>query len=197
MSLDLQPEFFNCMGGCDAWDDAKNMEFFERCLEIEQRYKITICHEIHRGRSLFTPWITRRMITNYPELKLTLDFSHWVVVCERLLDIEGDALQVIARHAHHVHTRVGYAEGPQAPHPAAPEYANELAAHQSWWELIWEAQLKKGYTRTTQTPEIGVDGYLHTLPFTQAPVADQWQIQQWMLNTERQHFADFIMKQTV
>ena len=92
-------------------------------------------------------------------------------------------------------TQAGYAEGPQVPHPAAPEYAAALGAHQSWWQLIWEAQRKKGYTRTTMNPEYGVDGYLHELPFTQAPVADQWQIQQWMAAAEREHFAEFVMKQ--
>jgi sugar phosphate isomerase/epimerase len=89
ISVALQPEFINCMGGCDAWDEAQNLEFFERCLEIERRCGITISHEIHRGRSLFTPWITRRIVAALPELKLTCDFSHWCVVCERLLDITG------------------------------------------------------------------------------------------------------------
>lgn len=194
ISINLHPEFINCMGGSDSWDDAQNTEFFERCLEIENRYKITICHETHRGRSLFNPWITRRMVETFPELNLTCDFSHWCVVCERLLDREGDALELIAKHAHHIHARVGYAEGPQVPHPAAPEYEKELAAHQNWWQLIWEAQFKKGYTLTTLNPEFGVDGYLHELPFTQVPVANLWNIQQWMVTKEREHFSKFAMK---
>jgi hypothetical protein len=188
-SLTLQPAFINCMGGCDSWDDALSLEFFERCLEIEQHYQVTISQEIHRGRSLFNPWVTRRMVTALPELKLTCDFSHWCVVCERLLDIEDDALELIAGQAHHIHSRVGYPEGPQVPHPAAPEYADALAAHQRWWELIWEAQRRKGYERTTMCPEYGVDGYLHELPFTRAPVVDQWEVQQWVARTEQEHFA--------
>lgn len=191
ISIKLDPEFINCMGGCDSWDDSQNMEFFERCLEIENRYKITISHETHRGRSLFNPWITLRMLETFPELKLTCDFSHWCVVCERLLDKKDDSLELIAKQVHHIHARVGYAEGPQVPHPAAPEYQNELAAHQSWWQLIWEAQLKKGYTHTTLNPEFGLDGYLHTMPFTQIPVADLWEIQQWMVTEERKQFSKF------
>ena len=192
ISFDLEPEFINCMGGYDAWGDAQNLEYFERCLEIEHRYNITICHETHRGRSLFTPWVTHRILETFPGLNITCDFSHWCVVCERLLDIENDALEFIAEHAHHIHTRVGYAEGPQVTHPAAPEYAAELGAHQSWWKLIWKAQLKQGYTRTTMNPEIGADQYLHKRPYTQVPLADQWQVQKWMAATERKHFSEFI-----
>ena len=194
ISIPMHPEFINCMGGSDAWNDAQNNEFFERCLEIERRYNITICHETHRGRSLFNPWITRRIVKTFPEIKLTCDFSHWCVVCERLLDNEGDALELIAKHTHHIHARVGYAEGPQVPHPAAPEYRNELEAHQSWWQLIWESQFERGYTHTTLNPEFGVDGYLHELPFTQVPVANQWDIQQWMVTKEREHFSKFEIK---
>ena len=190
-SLTLQPEIMNCMGGSDAWGESQNLEFFERCLEIEHRFGIILCHETHRGRSLFTPWTTRQMLEAFPELALTCDFSHWCVVCERLLDKEIDSLELIASRTHHFHARVGYAEGPQVPHPAAPEYAGELEVFQGWWQLIWEAQRKRGYSRTTLNPEFGVDGYMHELPYSREPVADQWQIQQWMLATERKHFSEW------
>ena len=193
ISLPLNPEFINCMGGIDSWTDVQNFEFFERCLEVERRYKITICHETHRGRSLFNPWVTRKIVETFPEIKLTCDFSHWCVVCERLLDREDDALELIAGHAHHIHARVGYAEGPQVPHPAAPEYRKELEAYQEWWQLIWESQTARGYSRTTLNPEFGADGYLHKLPFTDTPVANQWDIQRWMAAKEREHFSIFTM----
>ena len=41
------------------------------------------------------------------------------------------------------------------------------------------------------TPEFGPDGYLHTLPFTNAPVADLWEINTWMGHEERRHLAAF------
>jgi hypothetical protein len=47
---------------------------------------------------------------------------------------------------------------------------------------------------TTMTPESGPDGYLHTLPFTQAPVADLWEINRWMAETERRHFKCYNAK---
>jgi hypothetical protein len=41
------------------------------------------------------------------------------------------------------------------------------------------------------TPEFGPDGYLHLLPFTGAPVADLWELNQWMAAEERRHYRLF------
>lgn len=38
--------------------------------------------------------------------------------------------------------------------------ADALAAHERWWECIWEAQRAAGATRTTFTPEYGPPPYL-------------------------------------
>ena len=81
---------------------------------------------------------------------------------------------------------------PQAPHPAAPEYADCLAFHQRCWEAVWTAQARRGYAVTTMTPEFGPDRYLHTLPFTDMPVADLWQINRWMAETEERHYRLFM-----
>ena len=103
-----------------------------------------------------------------------------------------DVLEAIAGNIHHVHARIGYDQGPQVPHPAAPEYAEALTAHQRWWEVIWTSQRHRGYSLTTMTPEFGPDGYLHQLPFTRAPVADLRDINNWMAAIEREHFKHFI-----
>ena len=42
------------------------------------------------------------------------------------------------------------------------------------------------------TPEFGPDGYLHEAPFSQEPVGELWQMNQWMANEERRHFNEFI-----
>jgi hypothetical protein len=188
----LRPRFFNVMAGCDAWPAAVQVDFFARALEVANRHDVLCSFETHRGRSFFNPWITRDVVRAVPQLKLTCDFSHWAVVCERLLDSEWDTIHELAPHAHHVHGRIGYPQGPQVPHPAAPEYAECVASHQRIWEVLWQAQLANGYAVTTMTPEFGPDGYLHTLPFTDAPVADLWEINQWIGREERRHFAAFI-----
>lgn len=187
----LKPEFVNCIGGCDAWPLDEHLAFFRGAMHMAQEFGVDISFETHRSRSLFNPWITQRVVAALPDIRLTCDFSHWCVVCERLIDTELDVIAAIAANAFHIHARVGYDQGPQVPHPAAPEYGHCLRAHQSWWEILWRAQHRRGFARTTMTPEFGPDGYLHLLPYTQRPVADLWEINRWMAATEQQHFFKF------
>jgi hypothetical protein len=56
--------------------------------------------------------------------------------------------------------------------PRAPEYRPHLEAHERWWGMIWDAQAARGMPVSTLTPEYGPPGYLHTLPYTNVPVAD-------------------------
>lgn len=191
-SLRLDPLFITCLGGCDAWPEAKNVEFFFRAMELASAANCMISFETHRGRALFNPWITDRIVAQLPEIKLTCDFSHWCVVCERLMDTELDVIHRLAPHAWHIHARIGYDQGPQVPHPAAPEYQAALRAHQSWWELIWQQQRRRQWSVTTMTPEFGPDGYLHESPFSREPVADLWEVNQWMAQEERRHFSAFL-----
>lgn len=187
----LAPQWVTVIGGCDAWTLEQSVRFFGESQEIAARIGVACSFETHRSRSLFNPWVTLAVLERLPELKLTCDFSHWVVMMERQLDDDWDAVQAVAKHAHHIHARVGYDQGPQVPHPAAPEYAAALASHQRYWEAIWEAQRAAGFSVATMTPEFGPDGYLHTLPFTQQPVADLWQINAWMGKTEQTHFLEW------
>ncbi|MGD8641903.1 MAG: sugar phosphate isomerase/epimerase [Gammaproteobacteria bacterium] len=191
ISVELNPLFITCLGGCDAWPESQSIEFFQRAMEQARAYDIPVSFETHRGRSLFNPWVTQRVVQQIPQIRLTCDFSHWCVVCERLIDTEIDIIRQIADNAHHVHGRVGYDQGPQVPNPAAPEYRSALQAHQNWWEIIWRSQQKRGYEVTTMTPEFGPDGYLHEAPFTREPVADLWELNTWMAREERAHFDRF------
>lgn len=184
----LEPQWVTVIGGCDAWTQEQSVRFFGESQEIAARMNIACSFETHRSRSLFNPWVTLAVLDRLPELKLTCDFSHWVVVMERQLDEDWDAVLEVAKHAHHIHARVGYDQGPQVPHPAAPEFAGALASHQRYWEAIWSAQQDSDRQYSTMTPEFGPDGYLHCLPFTRQPIADLWEINAWMGQTEREHF---------
>jgi hypothetical protein len=138
---------------------------------------------------LYSPWVTLDLIRQVPGLRFTSDISHWVVVCERLLDDNEDDLTPFIERVHHIQARVGYDQGPQVPHPAAAEYSLPLAFHQHHWAAIWRSQVARGYQTTTLTPEFGLDGYLHHLPFTDVPVADLSQLNEWMVHAERKHFS--------
>jgi sugar phosphate isomerase/epimerase len=190
-ALECRPLFLTVIAGCDAWSVAQSVEFFGEAMAIGNRLGITTSFETHRSRSFFNPWVTREILRQLPELKLTCDFSHWCVVCERLMDTEPEVIALCAERAHHIHARVGYDQGPQVPHPAAPEYREALEAHERWWAQIWQCQLARGMAVSTMTPEFGPDGYLHCAPFTREPVADLEQVNNWMAVRERQRFVEW------
>ncbi|MDB6015931.1 MAG: xylose isomerase [Pedosphaera sp.] len=190
-AIECRPLFLTIIAGCDAWSVGQSVDFFGAAMTLGGALGVMVSFETHRSRSFFNPWTTRDILRQLPGLKLTCDFSHWCVVCERLIDTEPDILTLCAERAHHVHARVGYDQGPQVPHPAAPEHYTALAAHERWWTQIWRSQLARGMSVSTMTPEFGPDGYLHTQPFTNEPVADLGQINTWMAQRQRQRFAEF------
>ena len=181
--------FINVLPGNDRWPLGMQVDFFGRAQDLADAAGVTCSFEIHRATSLYSPWQTLEIIAQVPQLRFTADLSHWVVVSERLLDDPLDDLSPFLTRVHHVQARVGYDQGPQVPHPAAPEYAGPLAWHQAQWAKVWTAQHNAGAPVTTVTPEFGPDGYTHLLPFTRAPVADTWELNRWMARTTRDHFT--------
>jgi hypothetical protein len=190
MALACKPLFVTVIAGCDAWGIGESVDFFGEAIAIADGLGATASFETHRSRSFFNPWITRDILQQLPELKLTCDYSHWCVVCERLIDTEPEVLSLCTERAHHVHARVGYDQGPQVPHPASPEYRDALEAHERWWSQIWRCHLARGRSVSTMTPEFGPDGYLHLQPFTNVPVADLDEINAWMAERQRRRFAE-------
>ena len=187
--LPLEPVLINSQSGLDGWSPGEKEEFMGEALRIEQEYGLPIAHETHRGRITFSPWDTSRLLTTFNDLKLTCDFSHWVNVCERLLDREAAIIGQCAERCIHIHARVGYEQGPQVTDPAAPEWAGHVAAHERWWQQIWQAQLHRGMLVSTLTPEYGPPLYHHTLPFSQEPVSDLWTICDWQWKREKALFG--------
>lgn len=191
-AAELEPRFINMLPGNDRWSLEEQVDFFGQAQDIAKKRGVICSFETHRATSLYSPWVTLDLIRQLPDLKFTMDISHWVLVCERLLNDSMDDLSGFIDRVHHIQARVGYAQGPQVPHPAAPEYAEELTFYQGIWEAVWKVHLKEGREVTTMTTEFGPDGYLHHLPFTNVPVSDLWALNDWMAKEERRHFDQFI-----
>jgi sugar phosphate isomerase/epimerase len=188
--LSASPRFINTMAGYDGWSFSEVMEFHSGVLGIEAEFGLPVSVETHRGRSFNNPWRVRDVLLELPELKITCDFSHFCVVTERLvLDEEPGILLLCAHHAFHIHTRVGYNQGPQVTDPRAPESSEALLAHERWWDAIWKSQIERGFEASTITPEFGPDGYLHTLPYTEEPLGNLWEINQWIAHRQRDRFS--------
>jgi hypothetical protein len=185
----LKPIIINSHSGRDAWSEEQSRDFFDHALATESTLDIPVTHETHRGRILFNPWVTRRLIQQFENLHLCFDLSHWVCVCERLLDTEFDIIQQCAKHCIHLHTRVGYEQGPQVSDPRAPEYQRHLEVHEQWWQMVWDAQIARCQKISTLTPEFGPPNYLQALPYSNMPVADLRDICNWMAQRQAANFA--------
>jgi hypothetical protein len=177
--------------GRDHWSEDDAVRFFDAVTAIEANRAVIVAHETHRGRVLNTPWRTAAVLRRVEPLRLCCDFSHWVVVAERLLDPVLDELDLAAARCAHLHARVGYAQGPQVPDPRAPEYADEVVAHEAWWLAVWRAQRDRGLAESTVVCEYGPPRYLHTLPFSDVPVVDLEAVCEWQARRVRELFAEF------
>jgi sugar phosphate isomerase/epimerase len=177
----FNPLMINSHSAKDSMVFEEQLRFFDKAQAIEQGMKIPVGHETHRGRAMFTPWNTAALLREFPDLKLTADFSHWVCVCESLLEDQQENLSIAMQRTIHIHTRVGYIQGPQVPHPDAPEYKQELQTHEGWWGGIIQNHVVAG-TQLTYTPEFGPPPYMASIPYTNQPIADLWQVCLWMKN---------------
>jgi len=183
------PLLINCHSGSDMFSPDEAEQFFKTAVSIATEVGVPVAHETHRGRILYHPTIAQRVLDAVPDLQLCADFSHWVCVCERLIDPQIDIIERCAKHTIHLHARVGFEEGPQVPDPRAPEYQGHVLAHEKWWDLIWQAQADAGMKLSPLTPEFGPPRYLHTLPYTGSPLANLNDICNWQAARQRERFS--------
>ena len=178
--LKLNPVMINCHTGKDYFSFEQNLEFINGAGMLSKASGITIAHETHRGRFSYSAVVMKDYLDAVPELKLTADFSHWCVVAESLLEDQEETITRVIPHCVYIHARVGYAQGPQVPNPAAPEYKKELTQHVKWWQQIVDHHILAGTEELIITPEFGPPRYMHTLPFSNEPVADQFKMNLFM-----------------
>lgn len=136
----------NAHSGTDAWAEAEAVDYFEAALNAGASLGTAvpdISHETHRGRYLGCPFRTARLLERVPALRLTSDFSHWVVACERLLDTPAESewlATCIAPAVDHIHARVGAPQAPQVPGVQAAGWQRAVARHHAWWSTVWSAR---------------------------------------------------------
>ncbi|HEY4290005.1 MAG TPA: TIM barrel protein [Puia sp.] len=174
--MDLEPVMINCHTGKDYYSVAFNSQFIAQATLLAEKHGIPVAHEIHRGRFSFCTALIGDYLAAFPDLSLTADFSHWCLVSESLLEDQQATMEKVIPHCTHIHARVGYAQGPQVPHPDDPAYARELDAHLRWWNRILECHRQQGKKEIAVTCEFGPAPYCHTLPFSGTPVSSQHEI---------------------
>lgn len=83
----------------DYWSEDTSVDFYHQTLLVDAQLglKGKVAHETHRNRSFFHPFFTDRILQRVPEIRLTGDLSHWICVCERLLDVSSEDVEVMDR----------------------------------------------------------------------------------------------------
>ena len=179
--------FVNCQTGKDYFNFEQNKRLFDVAKNISMDTGVKIIHETHRGKSLFAANITEEYLTKIPDLRICLDISHWCTVHESLLEDQQEAVDLAIAHTDHIHSRVGHSEGPQVNDPRVPEWSGVLETHLAWWDKVVKTHQKNG-TDLTITTEFGPAPYMNAMPFTQMPVANQFEINVFMMNLLKQRY---------
>ena len=183
-----RPVYINLHSGKDYFSFDDNKKLVEYSIALSKETGIPIYHETHRGRMMFAAHVTHEFIKKNPEIKLTLDISHWCNVHETLLHDQTAAVEAALQHTEHIHARVGYQEGPQVADPRAPEWKYAVDAHLAWWDKVVERKKKAGEPVTILT-EFGPPLYMQTLPYTLQPLSNQWEINVYMMQLLRKRYG--------
>jgi len=183
-----RPLYINNHSGKDHFSFEDNKKFIEHTNALAKETGILICHETHRGRMLFAAHITKQFVEKFPELRLTLDISHWCNVHESLLSDQKETVEMVLERTDHIHARIGHAEGPQVNDPRAPEWENAVKQHFEWWDKVVERKKKNG-ERMTFLTEFGPPDYMPAMAYTRQPLSDQWAINVHMMNLLRKRYS--------
>lgn len=183
-----KPLYINCHSGKDFFSFEENRQLIDHAINLSAKSGIKICHETHRSRMLFAAPVAKRFLETIPGLRITMDISHWCNVSESLLADQQSTVDLAIKRTDHIHARIGHQEGPQVNDPRAPEWEAASKAHFSWWDKVVEIKKQQGETLTILT-EFGPADYMPALPYTRQPVADQWAINYWMMQTLRKRYG--------
>mmetsp|Transcript_21916 Transcript_21916/g.51223 ORF Transcript_21916/g.51223 Transcript_21916/m.51223 type:complete len:305 (+) Transcript_21916:87-1001(+) len=196
----LNPILINVHSGHDSWGSGpKAIEYLTQVLEIGATLPCPVVHETHRQRLLYSPYSAAELLAHPAvkgKLRINADLSHWCCVCEHVFE-EGSArdawwpavLAAVAEHCDFIHARVGHSQAPQICHPDDPRHSEDVAAHMSWWRTIWKSQIQRGMKEIWSEPEFGPTPYMPTLPWTNAPVANLWAVNNRVADLLREEFV--------
>lgn len=176
------PLLINSHTGRDYFTLEQHLQLIDIALDFTAKTGIVVAHETHRGRLGYSPQMLAELLALRKEFVITADFSHWVCVTESMLENFEPVVEEAMRRSRYIHTRVGFEEGPQVPHPGAPEWRYAVEKFLSWWDRIVEINAEKGSKVMPLATEFGPQPYMPSMPFSKEPVADQFEINCYMKN---------------
>jgi len=169
----------NAHTGGDGWDEDTAARFYTDAAGMNNLLPLypavptangsalyrrpTLSYETHRARPLGAFFTAARLCERVDGLRLTLDYSHWVLSSERLVGVGSGAplfeqrlLDALIERVDHVHARVGSPQSPQLPVDGGPHWWQVCRdAHADVWRRCWVSQARRGAEWVTATPEYG------------------------------------------
>jgi sugar phosphate isomerase/epimerase len=185
----MQPVKIDAQTGKDYFSFDQNKELFDIDFSFSEKSGIPVAHETHRNKALFAAHVAKNFLEKIPSLRITADFSHWCNVAESFLEDQPEALNIAMQHAIHIHARVGHTQSAQVTDPRLPEWQIALQHHTSWWTTIISHHQKIGTDIFTITPEFGPAPYMPASPVSKKPLANQWEINEWMIGYLRKEWG--------
>lgn len=190
LSMECNPLLINSHSGKDYFTTDEQLKVIDTAQEFSIKKNITIAHETHRGRIGFSPYNAMDLFSLRPEMKITADFSHWVCVTESYLENCLETVDEAIKRTEHIHARIGHTESPQITDPRAKEWHYATGIFLEWWDKIIEYKIKKADEVFTITPEFGPPPYMVTLPSTGMPIADNFEINNYMKNELKKRYKE-------
>ena len=183
------PLFINTQTGKDYYSFEKNEQLIAIARNISNKTGVKIVHETHRGKFSFAAHIAQQYFEKIDDLRITLDISHWCNTAETFLHDQEEAVALAISRTDHIHSRVGYTEGPQITDPRAPEWKEALDFHLQCWDKVVAIKQKENAEFLSFTLEFGAPPYLALLPYTKQPVVNQWEINVHMMHLLKSRYA--------
>ena len=177
---DAKPILINTQTGKDYFSFEQNMELIALAESVSEQTGIEIVHETHRGKFFYNIPVFKRSVASNKNIKLALDISHWCTVHESFLEDQSEGVALALNHTRHLHSRIGHTQSPQLNDPRAPEWKETVDIYLKWWDELVLLNNKKNQPLTITT-EFGPYPYMPAMPYTQAPLSVQWDVNVYML----------------
>lgn len=185
---ETRPYSLNAHTGKDHFTIEQNLELLDIAGAIEKEYGINISHETHRGRHSFAAHVMPSYLNARPNLRITLDVSHWFCVAESLLEDQEKTLDLCLPRVDHIHARIGHTQGPQVIDPRDPIWEATIERHFAIWDKIVAIHTMNGSKKLSITTEFGPPPYLVSTPKGKTAQAFQFELNSYMLNLLRERY---------
>jgi hypothetical protein len=184
----LSPLHVTLHAGRDHWSDADHDRLAERIVESRSSTGLDILVELHRSRMLYAAHAARRILERHPDLRVTFDISHWLVVAESMLEDQSDAVELAISRSDHIHARIGHPQAPQVNDPEAAEWRDVVEQHLQWWDRIVHRLRIEGRP-VTFLAEFGPVDYAPSEPGSRRPLRDPESSNLWMRRVLRDRYG--------